>query len=344
MSFKVKIPSAADILIGLVIGVLLKGPISLVSNAVTGWTDNVIAEYFGLTSPSVVVVVNILWQWVLPFTAAALILVIYHYWNSRGGSAADYKAALDVALLQNPERVKSSPIYVKLKYNFEPKTGYKSPADQVRDGKVEFQKLYDQARKRDLESYLIAGHMAEWLRENARFCYASSEDFFDVLKFIETRMEDLHAIFRNERSPTKATAGPFGDVRSLSNIELKEATIRFATQMRTFEMNSKTESAKIESPTPANLTPEQSTYFYNDQVKRYQHLSARIRTEYANTFLQASIILRDELKGRLQRTGIFAVERARPAMPLIAFDGMLAGPHPISDAADYLEAMARRLQ
>ena len=117
----------------------------------------------------------------------------------RGELNGSYKSAFDAALLQDPERVKNSPLYVKLKYNFEPKAGYKSPVNQVNDGKVEFQKLYERARNGDLESYLIAQQMADWLRENARFCFASSTKFFDVLEFIETRMDDLHAIFRNER-------------------------------------------------------------------------------------------------------------------------------------------------
>jgi hypothetical protein len=342
MPFKLRLPSAADILIALLLGTFFKGPISLASNAVTGWIDSAIAEYFGWSSPSVVVVVEFLWQWVVPFAAAGLLLVAYHHWNSRRQQdVPTYKAALDVALLQNPERVKSSPLYVKLKYNFEPKAGYKSPANQVTDGKIEFQKLYDRAaRNKDLESYLIAGHMAEWLRENARFCYASSADFFDVLKFIETRMDNLHAIFRNERTvnedlPTSDRPSAVAQtdlavsqnsLSTLSNEELLARTIRLASQMRKFETNSMVEvmnSGKNRRSLPA--------------------LAVSMEGAFRDTYLIPAKLFRDEITFRLNRVGIFPEAKGPYGGRLIAFEGRLAGPSAVSDAADYLEISARRL-
>jgi hypothetical protein len=83
MGIKFRISAAGDLLVGLLIGLFLKAPIALVSNAVTGWVDNAIGEYFGLVSPSVASVVEITWQWIVPFAAAALILIAYHHWNTR---------------------------------------------------------------------------------------------------------------------------------------------------------------------------------------------------------------------------------------------------------------------
>jgi hypothetical protein len=77
------VPSAGDILVGTLVGLLFKAPVSLASNAMTGWIDNAIGEYFGLTSPSVTLVVQVVWQWVVPFGAAVLVLVAYHHWNTR---------------------------------------------------------------------------------------------------------------------------------------------------------------------------------------------------------------------------------------------------------------------
>jgi hypothetical protein len=45
------------------------------------------------------------------------------------------------------------------------------------------------------ESYLIAGHVAEWLRENAKQCYGSSTGYHDVVRLIEERMASLHSLF-----------------------------------------------------------------------------------------------------------------------------------------------------
>jgi hypothetical protein len=64
--------------------------------------------------------------------------------------------------------------------------------DRVEMGKEELQKLYETAKGGSYGAYLIAGHAAEWLKKNARACYASATPFWDVFSFIETRMDELH--------------------------------------------------------------------------------------------------------------------------------------------------------
>jgi hypothetical protein len=103
----------------------------------------------------------------------------------------------DLALLENPERVKARPPYLKLKSLFDPTAGVLSPTDKVRRGKEELQKLYEKGLQGDSESYLVANESAQWLRQNARFAYASSVDFFEVLEFVDSRMDYLHEQFSN---------------------------------------------------------------------------------------------------------------------------------------------------
>jgi hypothetical protein len=99
------------------------------------------------------------------------------------------------ALIESPDRVKGSPIYIGLKYALAPDPRGLGAAEKVQRGKEEFQKLHMRGMRPDFESYLIAGHVAEWLRENAKQCYASTTGYHDVVRFIEERMASLHALF-----------------------------------------------------------------------------------------------------------------------------------------------------
>jgi hypothetical protein len=83
MSLPFKLPTASQLLAMLFIGLFFTLPLSLVQNAVTGWIDGQIASYFGWGSPSVSDVILFVWQWIVPFGAAALVLFIYHVANTR---------------------------------------------------------------------------------------------------------------------------------------------------------------------------------------------------------------------------------------------------------------------
>jgi hypothetical protein len=97
----------------------------------------------------------------------------------------------------------------------------------VRRGKEELQKLYEKGLQRDAESYLVANEAAQWLRQNARFVYASSVDFFEVLEFVDSRMDYLHDQFSNGNQATasalKITFGndapyKYGKLRGLHGV------------------------------------------------------------------------------------------------------------------------------
>jgi hypothetical protein len=115
--------------------------------------------------------------------------------KEKQGSAAPARA-IERALIENPERIKASPVYLRLRNRLHPENGFLAPTNRVKEGKEEFQKLIERARERDYESYLIANEAGQWLISNARFCYASSTDFFEVLHLVESRMDEVHEIFR----------------------------------------------------------------------------------------------------------------------------------------------------
>jgi hypothetical protein len=137
------------------------------------------------------------------FPALAAGGVVWFLWAyiKRHYSAAEIDPAIEAqrqhtqALIESPDRVKGSPIYISLKYALAPDPGGLGAAEKLQRGKEEFQKLYTKGMRQDFESYLIAGHVAEWLREHAKRCYASSTGYHDVVRFIEERTVSLHALF-----------------------------------------------------------------------------------------------------------------------------------------------------
>jgi hypothetical protein len=139
--------------------------------------------------------------------------------------------------------------------------------------------------------------------------------------------------------PDERTDDPFGDIKRKSDHDLIQITIRFAAQMRTFELNIQTEQLKI-------MNQPMSMETFSAHTQAQMDASRKATTEFRNTYLHPALMLRDELKARLARLGIFdipeVVNKAKP--PLTAFDGWPVGPSSIADAADYIERLARRLQ
>jgi len=115
--------------------------------------------------------------------------------------ALDRRSALERALVENPERVKGSPLYLKFQSWFDPQTGTLSPADKVSRGRAELEKVGEAALKGDYEAYLLAGHLGSWLRANARFYWASSEPYHEMAQFIDQKLDQLHNHLRGRQSP-----------------------------------------------------------------------------------------------------------------------------------------------
>lgn len=53
--------------------------IKLADNAMMGWGDDQLAEFFGITSPSASTVFN----WAVPFVLAAMALGLFHHFTTR---------------------------------------------------------------------------------------------------------------------------------------------------------------------------------------------------------------------------------------------------------------------
>jgi hypothetical protein len=94
-------------------------------------------------------------------------------------------------------------------------------------------------------------------------------------------------------------------------------------------------NAQIAAKTPEDKEKlwEQSTLFLTQSHQNEE-------TAFRNQLLGEAIYLRDQL---LIRLGTVASSSPQDRIKTLAFDGFLAGPSPISDAADYLEQLARQL-
>ena len=112
-----------------------------------------------------------------------------------------HKEAMKQALINNPAHITRSPIYISDRAQFDPKTGSLSPTEKIHECSLRLHELYEAAYDTlDYESYLLVGHLAEWLLENARYAYASSTGYQRALNFANERTISLGARFRGERS------------------------------------------------------------------------------------------------------------------------------------------------
>ena len=127
------------------------------------------------------------------------------------------------------------------------------------------------------------------------------------------------------------------NIDMLSNIDLRTRVIQLSKNMMDFETNFK----KEERQRDFNLNPSGTEEDKRKQWQQQTNISMQRRLEYANEFrkryLGESLVLRDEL---LKRLNIIPPNEEKN---IIALDGFLAGPSPISDLAIYLEKYARQL-
>jgi hypothetical protein len=124
--------------------------------------------------------------------------------------------------------------------------------------------------------------------------------------------------------------------------ELKKEATQIAQEMRVFESQYKQRSNSLSySPiSPPNATRAQEIEAFDKRVLADQQLHEQERLEFGNRFLARARALRDEM---ILKIGYDPVGTGIARSQLIAFDGILAGPNPISDAADYLELLASKL-
>lgn len=128
---------------------------------------------------------------------------------------------------------------------------------------------------------------------------------------------------------------------ALSNAELSRQAIALATEMRDFETefrNRGWEISEYEREKVRNAATErEKNIFWRQFTNNLLRRSNEHNNQFRQRYLGRAVHLRDEMLRRVEHPPNFDSHR------LIAFDGMLAGPSPVSDAADYLDQLARNL-
>ena len=137
-------------------------------------------------------------------------------------------------------------------------------------------------------------------------------------------------------------------IAMLSDLDIIAYTVRFAADLRIFESNISIARQKISlSNISGNIGSDEWKAQWSRRNTMTSELDNREATEFRNVYLQPAITLYDEISKRLQRRGIFLRRQKEVGLvqvPILAFDGILVGPTPIADMADFLEMSVRKLE
>lgn len=130
-------------------------------------------------------------------------------------------------------------------------------------------------------------------------------------------------------------------LKALPPSELREETLQLATEMKSFEAGTDRELVTaLASPPLANVVTEAERDEALDRESQ-ELMERELRTwrAYREQFYRPARALRDELRRRLR---IRNTSR-EPELPALD-EGVLSGARPITEAANYLAALARRLK
>lgn len=155
--------------------------------------------------------------------------------------------------------------------------------------------------------------------------------------------------FTGFESPTTApVTGEFESIdpivdqlKTLPPSELREETLQLATEMKSFEAGSDREFVTtLSSPPPIlAVTEAERDEALDRESTALMERHLLTRRAYKERFYRPARALRDELRKRL---GIRNTNR-EPSVPALD-EGILSGAKPITQAANYLVALARRLK
>lgn len=130
------------------------------------------------------------------------------------------------------------------------------------------------------------------------------------------------------------------ELRALPHAELKQGTLELAEEMRTFEAGSDGAylTTLLRTRTLRDVTEDQRDEELDRESKELMHRHLATWRVYRECFHRPARAFRDELRNRLgiRYTG------GEPEIPALD-DATLTGVSPITEAADYLDALARRL-
>ena len=129
------------------------------------------------------------------------------------------------------------------------------------------------------------------------------------------------------------------ELKTLPPLALREEALQLATEMKSFEAGSDREFVtSLASPPPALAGKDADEALDRESaVLMERHLGTW--RAYKNKFYRPARAVRDELRRRL---GIRDARR-EPRIPALD-EGVLAGAKPITQAANYLASLARRLK
>lgn len=96
----------------------------------------------------------------------------------------------------SPEVILMSPRYLKLRFQLDPEKGNLSPGDKIEVGLRALDELTREVIGKNYESYYLAVHVGNWLRDNAQQYYASSMNFQIIQQDISRKMDLLHEHFQ----------------------------------------------------------------------------------------------------------------------------------------------------
>lgn len=154
--------------------------------------------------------------------------------------------------------------------------------------------------------------------------------------------------FTGFESPTIPPTGEFESIdplvdqlKTLPPAELRDETLQLATEMKSFEAVTVREFVTtLASPPPVQAVNEaERDEALDRESKTLMERDLLTARTYRERFYRPARALRDELRKRL---GIRNTNR-EPELPALD-EGVLAGPKPITEAANYLAALARRLK
>jgi hypothetical protein len=153
--------------------------------------------------------------------------------------------------------------------------------------------------------------------------------------------------FTGFESPTPPGTGEFESIdplvdqlKTLPPSELREEVLQLATEMKSFEAGSDREFVTtLATPLAAQSTEAERDEALDRESKTLMERHLLTARAYRERFYRPARALRDELRKRL---GIRNTNR-EPELPALD-EGVLSGAKPITEAANYLAALARRLK
>ena len=153
--------------------------------------------------------------------------------------------------------------------------------------------------------------------------------------------------FTGFESPTPPGTGEFESIdplvdqlKTLPPSELRAEVLQLATEMKSFEAGSDREFVTtLATPLAVQTTEAERDEALDRESKTLVERHLLTARAYRERFYRPARALRDELRKRL---GIRNTNR-EPELPALD-EGVLSGAKPITEAANYLAALARRLK